>query len=174
MLIVALSLAVLGFAALVAAVVSSNEFFAWACIGLSAFGVLLLIVDAVRDHSRSPESRGLAQHTRTGPPSPDDDYRYADDLDEHDDDRDDHEDDRYDFVDDLSEYDLHSDDKTSYPIAAVTAVIPTVTDWPSDIATESPTVSYADNTADDTVVVIYSSETESDSTRGPQGRGGQR
>ncbi|MGE2688778.1 DUF308 domain-containing protein [Mycolicibacterium pulveris] len=52
MLIVALVLAVIGLAALVTAVVTSNELIAWVCIGASAIGVLLLIVDAVRERSK--------------------------------------------------------------------------------------------------------------------------
>jgi hypothetical protein len=51
MLIVALVLAVIGLAALVAAVVTSNELIAWVCIAASVIGVLLLIVDAVRERS---------------------------------------------------------------------------------------------------------------------------
>ncbi|MDT5080499.1 MAG: hypothetical protein QOJ80_5136 [Mycobacterium sp.] len=51
MLIVALVLAVIGLAALVTAVVTSNEVIAWVCIGASVIGVLLLIVDAVRERS---------------------------------------------------------------------------------------------------------------------------
>jgi hypothetical protein len=52
MLIVALVLAVIGLAALVTAVVTSNELIAWVCIGASVIGVLLLIVDALRERSR--------------------------------------------------------------------------------------------------------------------------
>ncbi|MGH3583154.1 MAG: hypothetical protein ACRDUB_16305 [Mycobacterium sp.] len=52
MLIIALVLAVIGLASLVAAVVTSNEIIAWVCIGASVIGVLLLIVDALRDRSR--------------------------------------------------------------------------------------------------------------------------
>jgi hypothetical protein len=52
MLIVALVLAVIGLAALVTAVVTSNELIAWVCIAASVIGVLLLIVDAVRERSR--------------------------------------------------------------------------------------------------------------------------
>src|SRR6185437_13261653 len=55
MLIVALVLAVIGLAALVTAVVTSNEMIAWVCIGASVIGVLLLIVDALRERSRSGE-----------------------------------------------------------------------------------------------------------------------
>jgi hypothetical protein len=51
MLIVALVLAVIGLAALVTAVVTSNELIAWVCIGASVIGVLLLIIDAVRERS---------------------------------------------------------------------------------------------------------------------------
>jgi len=59
MLIVALVLAVIGLAALVTAVVSSNEIVAWVCIGASALGVILLVVDAVRERQRRA-SGGLA------------------------------------------------------------------------------------------------------------------
>lgn len=51
MLIVALVLAVIALAALVTAVVTSNEVIAWVCIGASVLGVVLLIVDAVRERS---------------------------------------------------------------------------------------------------------------------------
>lgn len=58
MLIVALVLAVIGLAALVTAVVTSNELIAWVCIAASVIGVLLLIVDAIRDRSKKePEER---------------------------------------------------------------------------------------------------------------------
>lgn len=49
MLIVALVLAVVGLAALVTAVVTSNELVAWVCIGASVLGVLLLVADAIRE-----------------------------------------------------------------------------------------------------------------------------
>jgi flagellar biosynthesis/type III secretory pathway M-ring protein FliF/YscJ len=58
MLIVALVLAVIGLAALVTAVVTSNELIAWVCIAASVIGVLLLIVDALRERSR-----GTAEET---------------------------------------------------------------------------------------------------------------
>ncbi|MBU3751766.1 MAG: hypothetical protein FGM52_15220 [Mycobacterium sp.] len=54
MLIVALVLAVVGLAALITAVVTGNELIAWVCIGASGLGVLLLIVDAIRERSRRP------------------------------------------------------------------------------------------------------------------------
>lgn len=59
MLIVALVLAVIGLAALVTAVVTSNELIAWVCIGASVIGVLLLIVDAVRERSRGATAPAL-------------------------------------------------------------------------------------------------------------------
>src|SRR6476469_6856608 len=55
MLIVALVLAVIGLAALVTAVVTSNELIAWVCIGASVIGVLLL-VDALRERSKGEQS----------------------------------------------------------------------------------------------------------------------
>ena len=51
MLIVALVLAVIGLAALVTAVVTSNEVVAWVCIAASALGVVLLIIDAIRERA---------------------------------------------------------------------------------------------------------------------------
>ena len=62
MLILALVLAVIGLAALVTAVVTSNELIAWVCIGASVIGVLLLIVDAVRERSRGDHSAEEADH----------------------------------------------------------------------------------------------------------------
>ena len=64
MLIVALVLAVIGLAALVTAVVTSNELIAWVCIAASVIGVLLLIVDAVRERSR--RDAGEADDTEYG------------------------------------------------------------------------------------------------------------
>lgn len=52
MLIVALALAVIGLAALVTAVVTSNVVVAWVCIGASALGVVLLVVDAIRERQQ--------------------------------------------------------------------------------------------------------------------------
>lgn len=57
MLIVALVLAAVGLAALVAAVVTSNEVLAFVCIAAAAVGVVLMIVDAIRDrHAGALES----------------------------------------------------------------------------------------------------------------------
>ena len=52
MLIIALVLALIGLVALVFAVVTSNELVAWVCIGASVVGVVLLIVDALRERQR--------------------------------------------------------------------------------------------------------------------------
>ncbi len=66
MLIVALVLAVIGLAALVTAVVTSNEIVAWVCIGASAIGVLLLVVDAVRERQQRRLGAAAAAETDTG------------------------------------------------------------------------------------------------------------
>jgi hypothetical protein len=58
MLIVALVLAVIGLAALVTAVVTSNELVAWVCIGASVLGVILLIVDAIRERQHVDRDAG--------------------------------------------------------------------------------------------------------------------
>ena len=60
MLIIALVLAVIALAALVTAIVTSNELIAWVCIAASVIGVLLLIVDALRERSREGESEEIA------------------------------------------------------------------------------------------------------------------
>lgn len=52
MLIIALVLAVIGLAALVFAVVTSNELVAWICIAASVLGVVLLIIDALQERQR--------------------------------------------------------------------------------------------------------------------------
>lgn len=49
MLIVALVLAAVGLAALVTAVVTSNEVLAFVCIAAASVGVVLMIIDAIRD-----------------------------------------------------------------------------------------------------------------------------
>ncbi len=75
MLIVALVLAVVGLAALVTAIVTSNEVVAWVCIAASVIGVILLIVDALRERQRS---RAAAAVTEDAPAALDD----ADPVDE--------------------------------------------------------------------------------------------
>jgi hypothetical protein len=63
MLIVALVMAVIGLAALVTAVVTSNEIIAWVCIGASVIGVVLLIVDALRERARRDTKAAAADDT---------------------------------------------------------------------------------------------------------------
>jgi hypothetical protein len=65
MLIVALVMAVIGLAALVTAVVTSNEAIAWVCIGASVIGVVLLIVDALRERRRR-DAQPVADDETTG------------------------------------------------------------------------------------------------------------
>ena len=67
MLIVALVLAVVGLAALVTAVVTSNELIAWVCIGASVIGVVLLIVDALRERSKGEASEPSAEPDESEP-----------------------------------------------------------------------------------------------------------
>ena len=67
MLIVALVLAVIGLAALVTAVVTSNELIAWVCIGASVIGVVLLIVDALRERSKGEASEPSAEPDESEP-----------------------------------------------------------------------------------------------------------
>lgn len=82
MLIIALVLAVIGLASLVAAVVTSNELIAWVCIGASVIGVLLLIVDALRDRSRrnADEASGEAPDPETAVDYPDEEIAEAPDV----------------------------------------------------------------------------------------------
>jgi hypothetical protein len=67
MLIVALVLAVIGLAALVTAVVTSNELIAWVCIAASVIGVVLLIVDALRERSGRDAGEASAESDETEP-----------------------------------------------------------------------------------------------------------
>lgn len=68
MLIIALVLALIGLVALAFAVVTSNELVAWVCIGASVLGVVLLIIDAVRERQQrdaggdedGPDEQGAA------------------------------------------------------------------------------------------------------------------
>jgi hypothetical protein len=71
MLIISLVLAVIGLAALVFAVITSNELVAWVCIGASVLGVLLLIVDALQERQR--REAGPASHGPDGSESHGDD-----------------------------------------------------------------------------------------------------
>src|ERR1700754_4395944 len=66
MLIIALVLAVIGLAALVFAVITSNELVAWVCIGASVLGVVLLIVDALRERQRRDGGDETVAEDETG------------------------------------------------------------------------------------------------------------
>src|SRR5579875_432493 len=80
MLVIALVLAVIGLAALVFAVVTSNELVAWVCIAASVVGVVLLIIDALQERQR--RDAGTPADTRAAPePAAEEapaDYDYAD------------------------------------------------------------------------------------------------
>jgi hypothetical protein len=82
MLIVALVMAIIGLAALVTAVVTSNEIIAWVCIVASVIGVVLLIIDALRERQRRDVEPGAgadaAQATDRGF-----DAEYPDDAADH-------------------------------------------------------------------------------------------
>lgn len=67
MLIIALVLAGIGLAALVVAVVTSNELIAWVCIGASVVGVLLLIADALRSRRHGVETEAEEQDVQDYP-----------------------------------------------------------------------------------------------------------
>lgn len=79
MLIIALVLALIGLIALVFAVVTSNELVAWVCIGASVLGVVLLIVDALRERQRIDAANDA---DREGGDSGDDEAAYVDYPDE--------------------------------------------------------------------------------------------
>ena len=66
MLIIALVLALIGLVALVFAVVTSNELVAWVCIGASVLGVVLLIVDALRERQRRDAGEEAVAEDETG------------------------------------------------------------------------------------------------------------
>lgn len=80
MLIIALVLALIGLVALVFAVVTSNEVVAWACIAASALGVVLLIVDALRERRlRDAGTEGEAEEGRADDEASADEEASADD-----------------------------------------------------------------------------------------------
>ena len=89
MLIISLVLAVIGLAALVFAVITSNELVAWVCIGASVLGVVLLIIDALQERQRreaGPASHGPGSHVGSESHGDDDAADYpADAIDEADD-----------------------------------------------------------------------------------------
>ncbi len=121
MLIVALVLAVIGLVALVTAVVTSNELIAWICIAASSLGVILLIVDAVRER----------QVKRIRPVVADDEGEFVDDVaydDEAPDEEIREEDHPEEVVHDEPDYDTYSDDEPEYPQAAEESAMHTVRD----------------------------------------------
>ncbi len=73
MLIIALVLALIGLIALVFAVVTSNELVAWVCIAASVVGVVLLILDALRERQRR-DVDGEAPQDAEEAPADEDDY----------------------------------------------------------------------------------------------------
>lgn len=74
MLIIALVLALVGLVALVFAVVTSNELVAWVCIGASVLGVVLLIIDALRER----QQRGAGDEEQGEEPAAEDEGAYVD------------------------------------------------------------------------------------------------
>jgi hypothetical protein len=78
-LIISLVLAVIGLAALVFAVITSNELVAWVCIGASVLGVVLLIIDALQERQR--REAGPAAHDSDALDE-EDAAEYPDDVDE--------------------------------------------------------------------------------------------
>lgn len=71
MLIIALVLAVIGLAALVFAVVTSNELVAWVCIAASVIGVVLLVIDALQERQRRHAGTQPATTEDGSAPQPD-------------------------------------------------------------------------------------------------------
>lgn len=63
MLVAALCLTILGFAFLVAAVASGQIVWAWACIGVGAVGLLLLLVDLIRGHGTRDDEPATGEAT---------------------------------------------------------------------------------------------------------------
>ncbi len=76
MLIISLVLAVIGLAALVFAVITSNELVAWVCIGASVLGVVLLIIDALQERQR--REAGTTAHESSTPDDHHDEEAAAD------------------------------------------------------------------------------------------------
>jgi hypothetical protein len=72
MLIIALVLALIGLVALVFAVVTSNELVAWACIVASVLGVVLLIIDALRERQRRDVGGPDVEEEADGQPAAED------------------------------------------------------------------------------------------------------
>lgn len=80
MLIIALVLALIGLVALVFAVVTSNELVAWVCIAASVVGVVLLILDALRERQRRDVGGDEAQDAEEAPADEDDYVDYPEEV----------------------------------------------------------------------------------------------
>jgi hypothetical protein len=136
MLIAALALAVIGLVALVTAVVTGNEVVAWACIAASSLGVILLVIDAIRERQRSGSAlgaAGAAELTEPGPEvaelsestaviegeTPDAETLFVEEqiaLEDH----------PEEVVHEEPEYDTYSDDEPEYPPPAEESALHTV------------------------------------------------
>jgi hypothetical protein len=172
MLIVALVLAVIGLAALVTAVVTSNEVVAWVCIAASALGVVLLIIDAIRErkHSRLvalaavADEADEAQAAEAAPFMADADTEFIEYTDEIIDPEivdpvivaEDHPEE---LVHDEPEYDLPSDDESEFAAPAEESAIHIVeehsTSEDQSAIDDQIVVLPAEDVADSTAVIEY-------------------
>lgn len=80
MLVIALVLALIGLVALVFAVVTSNELVAWVCIAASVVGVVLLILDALRERQQRPPGGDEDQDAGEAHPDEDDYVDYPEEV----------------------------------------------------------------------------------------------
>lgn len=121
MLIVALVLAVIGLVALVTAVVTSNELIAWICIAASSLGVILLIVDAIRERQIKRTLPAAAAVAAEEEADVEDETEILDEeiLEE------DHPEE---VVHDDPDYDTYSDDEPEYPESAEESAMHIVSD----------------------------------------------
>lgn len=132
MLIVALVLAVIGLAALVTAVVTSNELIAWVCIAASSLGVILLIVDAIRERQVKRTATTAEVAAVEADDEADDEVAgqiIAEEMSE--------EDHPEEVVHDDPDYDTYSDDEPEYPAAAEESALHIVSDVDAEEAEKS-------------------------------------
>ena len=151
MLIVALVLAVIGLAALVTAVVTSNEVIAWVCIAASSLGVILLIVDAVRERQvkRTRRTAGAIAAEEAFEEDALEEAVYEEEVyeDAFEDDADAaieaddrleeeiaEEDHPEELIHDEPDYDTYSDDEPEYPDSAEESALHTVVDVDAEAA----------------------------------------
>lgn len=152
MLIVALVLAVIGLVALVTAVVTTNEVIAWVCIAASAMGVVLLIVDAVRERAQrrlipiSPatdaDTEIIADDTSVLAGEVAADEVAADEVSVDEVSGEDHPEE---VVHDEPEYDTPTDDEPEYPQAAEESAMHVVSDGSDDSVVSDVSVVSDDN-----------------------------